>query len=205
MTPEQIAELEALAAKAVPGPYSEKELYGAFYVVGADEMILAHCYKGLDQSFILRLLNNLPAIIAALKAQQPDEAMVDLLSAAYDTGATDVHNSWVEGTNDAEPDFGEAANDYARAVVAACRRAAMTADRRREASAGCITRDEAATLYRASWASLMKRGDAFTRCDRFRYEPPNGIGATAGMGHLWGYRGEDCLLYTACVAAGSGQ
>lgn len=40
----------------------------------------------------------------------------DALAAAYATGATDVHNSWVAGTNGGEPDFGEAASDYAACV-----------------------------------------------------------------------------------------
>lgn len=40
----------------------------------------------------------------------------DALAAAYATGATDVHNSWIAGTNGGEPDFGEAASDYAACV-----------------------------------------------------------------------------------------
>lgn len=40
----------------------------------------------------------------------------DALAAAYTTGATDVHNSWIAGTNGGEPDFGEAASDYAACV-----------------------------------------------------------------------------------------
>lgn len=40
----------------------------------------------------------------------------DALASAYATGATDVHNSWIAGTNGGEPDFGEAASDYAACV-----------------------------------------------------------------------------------------
>lgn len=47
------------------------------------------------------------------------ERVQDMLVAAYEAGATAVHNSWVEGTNGGEPDFYEAASDYARAAVAA--------------------------------------------------------------------------------------
>lgn len=37
----------------------------------------------------------------------------DMIAAAYSEGATDVHNAWVNETNGREPDFGEAASDYA--------------------------------------------------------------------------------------------
>lgn len=59
MTPEQIAELEALVAKAD----------GKFYSV---EKIL-----DADRTLNRFLREHLPAILAALKAQQPDEAMVE--------------------------------------------------------------------------------------------------------------------------------
>lgn len=45
-----------------------------------------------------------------------DDLVRQLVAAAYEAGATDVHNSWVEGTNSSEPDFYEAASDYARAA-----------------------------------------------------------------------------------------
>lgn len=46
----------------------------------------------------------------ALRAAEERER--DAVMSAYCTGATDVHNSWVEGTNGGEADFGEAASDY---------------------------------------------------------------------------------------------
>ena len=51
-------------------------------------------------------------------APQPDRDSVlrDLLADAYSSGATDTHNSWVRGDNGSEPDFGEAASDYASSV-----------------------------------------------------------------------------------------
>jgi predicted aldo/keto reductase-like oxidoreductase len=45
------------------------------------------------------------------------QELIDLLNAAYQAGATDVHEAWSEGTNGSEPDFGEAASDYARQAV----------------------------------------------------------------------------------------
>ncbi|MCH2239332.1 MAG: hypothetical protein MK060_15740 [Blastomonas sp.] len=63
------------------------------------------------------------AINARIGARPADSDMVervqDMLVAAYKAGATAVHNSWVEGTNGSEPDFYEAASDYARAAIAA--------------------------------------------------------------------------------------
>jgi hypothetical protein len=63
------------------------------------------------------------AINARIGARPADGGMVervqDMLVAAYKAGATAVHNSWVEGTNGSEPDFYEAASDYARAAIAA--------------------------------------------------------------------------------------
>ena len=46
---------------------------------------------------------------------QNDE-LREMLADAYATGATDVHNSWVAGTNGGEPDFGESASDYATSI-----------------------------------------------------------------------------------------
>lgn len=42
----------------------------------------------------------------------------DAIAAAYSEGATDVHNAWVNETNGREPDFGEAASDYAASIDA---------------------------------------------------------------------------------------
>lgn len=54
------------------------------------------------------------ATIANLTSQlrAAEERERDAVMSAYCTGATDVHNSWVEGTNGGEADFGEAASDY---------------------------------------------------------------------------------------------
>jgi FtsZ-binding cell division protein ZapB len=41
----------------------------------------------------------------------------DQLATAYATGATDVHNHWAAGNVEAEPDFTEAAEDYASSVA----------------------------------------------------------------------------------------
>lgn len=46
-----------------------------------------------------------------------EQELIDLLQSAYQAGATDVHNSWIKGTNGGEPDFHEAASDYARQAV----------------------------------------------------------------------------------------
>jgi len=46
----------------------------------------------------------------ALRAAEERER--DAVMSAYCAGATDVHNSWIDGTNGGEPDFGEAASDY---------------------------------------------------------------------------------------------
>ena len=51
----------------------------------------------------------------ALRAAEERER--DAVMSAYCTGATDVHNSWVEGTNGGEADFGEAASDYYSALA----------------------------------------------------------------------------------------
>lgn len=91
MTPEQIAELEALAAKATPGPWEACEPgdYGDFdgdsRVMCGDDKRLAVFHwnerytdgNDADIELSVALRNNLPAILAALKAQQPDEAMVE--------------------------------------------------------------------------------------------------------------------------------
>lgn len=52
----------------------------------------------------------------------PDDGLVGALMEAYVAGATDVHNSWVSETNGHEPDFGEAASDYAHSVTLAAYR-----------------------------------------------------------------------------------
>ena len=62
-----------------------------------------------------------------------------------------------------------------------------------------IDAETAKRLYGASWHHGMNRGDAFSRCDRFAYEPPNGVGFTAPFGGLFGYLGNDCLLFTICA------
>ena len=54
-------------------------------------------------------------IEAMARAMQNDE-LREMLADAYATGATDVHNSWVAGTNGGEPDFGESASDYATSI-----------------------------------------------------------------------------------------
>lgn len=50
---------------------------------------------------------------SALQGRVESDLLQDALANAYAQGATDVHNSWVDGTNGSEPDFGEAASDYA--------------------------------------------------------------------------------------------
>jgi len=104
MTPEQIAELEALAAKATPGPWEvEKDptqegnhatlvcTSGKFGKMGTWLLVCFHNWKDASMggrciawkeaktnaALTVALRNNLPAILAALKAQQPDEGVVE--------------------------------------------------------------------------------------------------------------------------------
>ena len=58
---------------------------------------------------------------------QNDE-LREMLADAYATGATDVHNSWVAGTNGGEPDFNESASDYAASIELADTIAALQAE-----------------------------------------------------------------------------
>ena len=98
MTPEQIAELEALAAKATPGHWEVEEdptqdgdhatlvcLSGKFGIMGTWLLGCFHNWKEAakgerriswkkaesNATLIVALVNNLPAILAALKAQPP--------------------------------------------------------------------------------------------------------------------------------------
>jgi len=77
MTPEQIAELEALAEKATPGPWvrsnDPKKWVSSLAPVTSQEW---RDNVENDAALIATLVNSLPAILAALKAQQPDDAMV---------------------------------------------------------------------------------------------------------------------------------
>lgn len=109
MTPEQIAELEALVAKATPGPWEvyeqtiaastperradnakaemllqvqmTTEMVDHIYLLSAGDKCPATTGCGptsaANADLIVTLVNNLPAILTALKAQQPDEAMVE--------------------------------------------------------------------------------------------------------------------------------
>ena len=92
MTPEQVAELEALAEKATPGPwrafcgathtrvYSDADGTVQVAEIAGPSDVGIRPWNGerweADASLISVLVNNLPAILAALKAQQPDDAMV---------------------------------------------------------------------------------------------------------------------------------
>lgn len=115
MTPEQIAELEALAEKATPGPWEVEEdptqdgdhatlvcLSGKFGTMGTWLLGCFHNWKEAargerriswkeaesNASLIVALRNNLPAILAALKAHaapavtQPDEDVVERVATA---------------------------------------------------------------------------------------------------------------------------
>lgn len=89
MTPEQIAELEALAEKATPGTLiahgwgdGSTEM-GMTNVFNEDaEALLMECIPEHDAALIVALVNNLPAILAALKAQQPGEDVVERVARA---------------------------------------------------------------------------------------------------------------------------
>ena len=59
---------------------------------------------------VAELRAEITRLTEALRAAEERER--DAVMSAYCTGATDVHNSWVEGTNGGEADFGEAASDY---------------------------------------------------------------------------------------------
>jgi len=87
MTPEQIAELEALAEKATPGPWMSNER-GAYSDFGGESNVIASAdpddlrriaavHNEVNATLIVALVNNLPAILAALKAQQPREDVVE--------------------------------------------------------------------------------------------------------------------------------
>ncbi|MGL5733632.1 MAG: hypothetical protein ACRCYS_02105 [Beijerinckiaceae bacterium] len=45
------------------------------------------------------------------------DAVRDLIASAYETGATDVHNAWINDLGQGEADFGEAASDYAASLT----------------------------------------------------------------------------------------
>jgi hypothetical protein len=45
------------------------------------------------------------------------EALLDIAKGVFIDAATQVHHSWVDGTNGREPDFGEAASDYAASFI----------------------------------------------------------------------------------------
>ncbi len=78
MTPEQIAELEALAEKATPGPWvrsnDPKKWVSSLAPVTSQEW---RDNVENDAALIATLVNSLPAILAALKAQQPREDVVE--------------------------------------------------------------------------------------------------------------------------------
>lgn len=50
-----------------------------------------------------------------------DEVVLDALRDAYWAGAMAVHNAWVNDLGQNDPDFGEAASDYAQAAITALR------------------------------------------------------------------------------------
>lgn len=50
-----------------------------------------------------------------------DEVVLDALRDAYWAGALAVHNAWVNDLGQNDPDFGEAASDYAQAAITALR------------------------------------------------------------------------------------
>jgi hypothetical protein len=161
MTPEQIAELEALVAKATPGPWEvyeqtiaastperradnakaemllqvqmTTEMVDHIYLLSAGDKCPATTGCGptsaTNADLIVTLVNNLPAILAALKAQQPDEAMVARALAPHMEGGREFDQmppdrmalrKWSrEGmcnTNDATQDD---ALEAARAAIAA--------------------------------------------------------------------------------------
>ena len=67
-------------------------------------------YKGSADPELVDARAEITRLTEALRAAEERER--DAVMSAYCTGATDVHNSWVEGTNGGEADFGEAASDY---------------------------------------------------------------------------------------------
>lgn len=71
------------------------------------------------------------------------DTVMDMLRAAYSAGAMDVHNNWQE---DSAPDFGEAADDYARSIDLA---ALSSTDAMREAVI-----EECAQVAMSDWDSL---------------------------------------------------
>ena len=101
---------------------------------------------------------------AMIAARPADSDMVkrvqDMLVAAYKAGATAVHNSWVEGTNGSEPDFYEAASDYARAAIAAMGSADET---RRAGLRAMVAMDEELDREHPGWmtgsADMGKGGE----------------------------------------------
>ena len=67
--------------------------------------------------FQLEAAAEIERLTEALRAAEERER--DAVMSAYCAGATDVHNSWVEGTNGGEADFGEAASDYYSSLAGA--------------------------------------------------------------------------------------
>lgn len=60
------------------------------------------------------------AIPSALSGDAGEEALRQSLAEAYRKGATDVHNYWVNNPGEpprGDPEFGEAASDYAAAAL----------------------------------------------------------------------------------------
>lgn len=78
MTPEQIAELEALAEKATPGEWK------CIYYDAGD-------YDHYDMN------GPCPGIFSALKAQQPDDAMVERVARALCAADPEVRHGDAEG------------------------------------------------------------------------------------------------------------
>jgi len=83
--------------------------------------------RWLSQKFngTREIYTKMPDCIARLEADrlQPaqDEVEVDALRDAYWAGAMAVHNAWVNDLGQNDPDFGEAASDYAQAAITALR------------------------------------------------------------------------------------
>ena len=69
-----------------------------------------------DQTPAVQAFARFERDILATRTDATPVAWMDLLANAYSQGAEDVHKAFIGDTASFEPDFGEAASDYARSI-----------------------------------------------------------------------------------------
>jgi hypothetical protein len=101
-----------------PGPVHRRTEHG---VEGCFHIAMPHCPVASHRLMTVEQWNHRTTMSTAQEPALDDDAEWDAVIAAYITGATDVHKWWVEADatdrafaeRDADPDFTEAAHDYA--------------------------------------------------------------------------------------------